>query len=66
MIRYSFLVLAALASAATAFAAVHPQAASGTQEHINVTVMEKNSPFPVLGPLVVEDCALEDCSDTQS
>ncbi len=30
------------------------------------TVIEKNSPFPVLGPIVVEQCALEDCSEVQS
>jgi hypothetical protein len=29
----------------------------------NQTVIYKNSPFPVIGPLVVEACAVEDCSD---
>jgi hypothetical protein len=26
-------------------------------------VIEKNSPFPVVGPLVVTECKLDDCSD---
>jgi hypothetical protein len=32
----------------------------------NVTVIEKNSPFPVLGPIVVEECVRDDCSDLAS
>ena len=31
---------------------------------VNQTVIYKNSPFPVIGPLVFEACAVEDCSDT--
>jgi hypothetical protein len=30
----------------------------------NVTVMHKNQAFPLVGPLVVEDCLNEDCSLT--
>jgi hypothetical protein len=32
----------------------------------NVTVIEKNQAFPVYGPLVVEQCAVENCSDVES
>jgi hypothetical protein len=66
MIRYSLFVLAILGTAATAIAAVHPQADDLHATSGNVTVIEKTSPFPVLGPIVVEECAVEDCSDTQS
>ena len=66
MIRYTFFVLAILGTAATAIAAVHPHAGDQTQNARNVTIIEKNSPFPVLGPIIVEKCAVEDCSDVQS
>ena len=66
MIRYTLFVLAILGTAATAIAAVHPHAGSQTQNSRNLTVIEKNSPFPVLGPIIVEQCAVEDCSDVQS
>ncbi len=29
----------------------------------NVTVIQKNQAFPVLGPIVVEACQYEDCSE---
>jgi len=29
----------------------------------NVTVMQKNQAFPVLGPIIVEACLNEDCSE---
>lgn len=32
----------------------------------NVTVIEKNQDFPMVGPLTVEPCAKEDCSDVPS
>ena len=66
MIRYSFFVLAILGTAATAIAAVHPHATDVVPPRENVSVIEKNSPFPVLGPTIVEECSIEDCSDTQS
>lgn len=64
MIRYTLFAIAILGTAATAIAAAGPSHLAGTDA--NVTVIEKNSPFPVLGPLVVEECAKEDCSDVQS
>jgi formylmethanofuran dehydrogenase subunit A len=66
MIRYSFFVLTVMATAATAIAAVHPAGIEAASTGRNVTVIEKNSPFPVVGPIVVEECAVEDCSDVQS
>ena len=64
MIRYTLFTIAILATAATAFAAVHPELSAVTGVGANMTVIEKTSPFPVLGPIVVETCAVEDCSDT--
>lgn len=66
MIRYSLLFLAVIATAAAARSAIPPgpEVAPATQS--NVTVIEKNDPFPVFGPLVVEQCLKEDCSDVQS
>jgi hypothetical protein len=64
MIRYTLFAIAILGTAGTAIAAVGPGQLA--RPAANVTVIEKNSPFPVIGPLVVEECAKEDCSDVQS
>ena len=64
MIRYTFFVLAILGTAATAIAAVHPKLSAVSNIQENMTVIGKTSPFPVLGPIVVETCAVEDCSET--
>lgn len=61
MIRYSFFALAVLATAATAIAAVAPT----TGDIRNVTVIVKNQAFPVYGPITVESCIMEDCSETE-
>ncbi len=61
MIRYTFFVLTVLATAATALAASSTSPAPAT----DVTVIEMNSAYPILGPLVVVPCAVEDCSDTE-
>ncbi len=66
MIRYTLFVLTILGTAATAIAAVSPMATEPAGMPKNITVIEKNSPFPVLGPIVVQECAKEDCSDVQS
>jgi hypothetical protein len=61
MVRYTLFVLVVIGSAATALAAIAPQdpiAAAGK----NLTVIEKNQVFPVLGPIYVEDCEHEDCA----
>jgi hypothetical protein len=68
MIRYTALVLTILGGAATAsaIASVHPAANPVLSNPANVTVVLKNSPFPVMGPITVEECAVEDCSDVRS
>lgn len=66
MIRYSLLILAALGTAATAVAAVQPTDGKMLLPRTNITIIEKNDVFPILGPIVVEECAVEDCSDVQS
>ena len=62
MTRYTLFVLTVLGSAATAIAAIAPRHAPFELGHSNVTVIEKNQAFPLVGPLIVEDCATDDCS----
>ena len=66
MIRHTLFILMIMGTAATAIAAGRPHAGGVAATPGNVTVIEKNSHFPVLGPLIVEDCAIEDCSDVRS
>jgi len=66
MIRYSLFLLAVLATGATAIAAINPAADATATASRNVTVIEKNQAFPVIGPIVVETCAVEDCSDVRT
>ena len=66
MIRYSFFVLAVVATAATAIASVAPTADEFDLSGKNVTVVTKNQAFPIYGPLVVEDCNTEDCSESNT
>jgi hypothetical protein len=65
MIRYTLFAMAIIGTAATAIAAVAPEQ-TALQQDQNVTVIEKNDVFPILGPITVEECAVEDCSDVQS
>lgn len=64
MIRYALIALAFAATGATALASINP--AEVVVVPRNETVIAKNSAWPVLGPIVVEQCAKEDCSDTPS
>lgn len=64
MIRNILIAAAITATAATAYASVAPDYGLDLAGR-NVTVIEKNQAFPVLGPIIVEDCATEDCSDGQ-
>ena len=66
MIRYTFFVLTILGTAATAIAAIAPDHDINPANAKNVTIIEKNDLFPVIGPIIVEQCAVEDCSDIQS
>lgn len=65
MIRYTLLIAAVLGTAATAFAAVQATPDAPQISTARMTVIEKNDVFPVLGPILVEECAVEDCSDVQ-
>lgn len=66
MIRYTLFLLAIAGTAAAAIAASQPGSADLQINRNKVTVIDKNEVFPVLGPLVVEPCAVEDCSDVTS
>ena len=65
MTRYTAILLIALGTAASALAAIGPE--QRTESEVpgsNVTVIEKNQAFPLVGPLVVEECLTPDCSNT--
>ena len=67
MTRYTLFVLVVLGSAASAIAAIAPEHRTGLDtETGNVTVVYKNQAFPLVGPLVVEDCITDDCAVTMS
>ena len=61
MTRYTFFVLAVIGTAATAIASIAPK--THTSSPANITVVAKNQAFPQFGPLVFEECAVEDCSE---
>jgi hypothetical protein len=65
MIRYTLFVLTILGSAATAIASIAPVDHSNPN---NVTVVSKNDIYPqingVIDGVIVEKCAVENCSDT--
>lgn len=65
MIRNLFVLMAMIAAVPAAAALQSaPQGLEVLQSAgANQTVIYKNSPFPVIGPLVFEACAVEDCSD---
>jgi cation diffusion facilitator CzcD-associated flavoprotein CzcO len=62
MIRYALFVIAVVGSAATAFAAIVPDASAINSK--NVTVIEKNQTWFVVDETTVRPCAKADCSDT--
>ena len=66
MIRRTLLILTIFGAAASAVAAVKPGVVQITDNPANLTLVFKNSPFPVIGPITVEECAKEDCSDIQN
>ena len=65
MIRYTLFVLTVIGSAATAIASIAPNHDMPVAGSKNVTFIEMNQAFPVYGPIVVEQCAVENCSDTE-
>jgi hypothetical protein len=66
MIKISIFGLAVLVTAAAAVAAVAPSHDELRVLGKHFNVIEKNTATPHYGPLVVERCAMEDCSDTPS
>lgn len=65
MTRYTAILLIALGTAASALAAIGPEQRTDREvPGSNVTVIEKNQAFPLVGPLVVEECLTPDCSHT--
>ena len=67
MTRTTLYLLIALGTAASALASVSPQEATRIEpaSH-NETVVEKNQAFPLVGPLIVEECLNEDCTLVRS
>ena len=71
MKRYTMFVLIIIGSAASAIAAIAPghravvQPATHKLATHNVTVIEKNQAWPLVGPLIVEECSTEDCSGSR-
>lgn len=67
MKRTTLYMLIALATAASALASVSPREATKIEpvSH-NETVIEKNQAFPLVGPLIVEECLNDDCTLVRS
>lgn len=63
MIRYLTFVSIVIFGAASALAAMAPRHYVAATSSKNVTVVVKNQDFPVYGPIVLEPCNQEDCSD---
>ncbi len=66
MIRYTLFVLTVLGTAATAVANVAPTHTEVASNPKNISVFYKTDVSPIVGALVLEQCAKEDCSDTPS
>jgi hypothetical protein len=64
MNRPLLLVIALVTGLATAVSVATAIAGGGSEPvRHNFTVIEKNQAYPVLGPLRVTRCRVEDCSD---
>jgi hypothetical protein len=66
MIRYALVLIGAMGTFAAA--AAFQDAPAGTPAAdatpvLNQTVIEKNSAYPVLGPVAWVQCQTDDCSD---
>ena len=65
MKRYTFLLLIALGGTATGLAGAEPaQHAMIEANARNVTVIEKNQAFPLVGPFDVVECLDPECTIT--
>ena len=66
MIRYALVLLGAMGTFAAAAAFQEAPASTPVADVRpvqNQTVIEKNSAFPILGPVVFTQCQTDDCSD---
>ena len=63
MIKYTIFLAVILGTSVAAFSAIAPEATRASKPG-NVTVIYKNQNWEIGGPIIVEHCALEDCSDT--
>lgn len=63
MIKYSIFLAVVFGTSAATYAAIAPDNTYQLNPR-TTTVIHKNENWPVAGPMVVETCALEDCSDT--
>jgi hypothetical protein len=64
MIRYTLFVLTVLGTAATAIASVSPANSLVMSNPKNMSVFYKTDASPLAAPIILEQCAKEDCSDT--
>lgn len=64
MIRYTLFVLTVLGTAATAIASVSPANSLVMSNPKNMSVFYKTDASPIAAPIILEQCAKEDCSDT--
>jgi hypothetical protein len=63
MIKYSIFLAVVFGTSFAAYAAIAPKDPSPANSK-NSTVIYKNEIWPISGPIVVEACGVEDCSDT--
>ncbi len=66
MIRYTLFVLTILGSAATAIASIAPADQYSITNPNTLSIVYMNNTTPMIDGVVVEKCAVEDCSDTPS
>ena len=64
--RYTIFVMTVLGTAATAIAAIAPTNTDIDVDPRHTTVIEKNQAFPLVGPLIVEECVTDDCMDPRT
>jgi hypothetical protein len=62
MIRYAIFIAAVVASTASAIASIAPTAPTAL-DPARTTIIEKNQAFPQFGDLIIDECAVEDCSE---
>lgn len=64
MTRTAFVLLAAMGTFAAAAAFQDaPAAETKAPAALNQTIVEKNSPFPVIGPVVFTECRTAACDE---